>query len=202
MSAMRPGSPSGPPGGAPPVATGAGSGMTPAERAAREVEAQIRNNPHESAYAFDPGGNLVLSKTGNQSEIRFSAAEVGRIGNCVLTHNHPAGLAFPRADPRSESNSFSLSDLRLATLGQVAEMRVVTPVWRFSMRAPSRGWDAVYFSSILEPAFKKHEQAMIRDLARALLYSTFSPEAYQAHYYHEIWTRVAAELGLQYRQEP
>ena len=117
MASARSGGPSG----------GGEGGMSPAERVARQLEDQIRHNPSETLYALDASGTVVLTKTGGRQDIALSLLEVARLRDTTLTHNHPAGNAFSRAD------------IQVAAVGDVAEIRVVTPVARFVLRRPASG---------------------------------------------------------------
>ncbi|MBI4493277.1 MAG: hypothetical protein HY690_10865 [Chloroflexi bacterium] len=171
------------------------------EQVVRALEDKIRSNPTESAHAFDQNGTLVLSRSGGQYEVSFTSADIAHLRDTVLTHNHPRGLSYPTGDPRAQGNSFSLSDLELATRAQVAEIRAVTPVWRHSMRRPSTGWNAQYFHTVLEPAFSRHDQAVQAEFLEAIRTGSLTPAEATARHYHEVWLRVANELGLQYRRE-
>jgi hypothetical protein len=174
----------------------------PAEQAVRAQEDAIRHDAVESAYAFDQQGHLILAKTGTQDEVAFSADEIALLKDAVVTHNHPPELALPPDDTVAQGHSFSLDDLQLATGAQAAEIRVVTSTWRYSIKRPAAGWDTQYFRTFIEPAFNRHDVDVERDFLQALQHGrmTFAEAAEQ--YFHEVWRRVAAELGLQYRREP
>ncbi len=160
-----------------------------AEQVVRAQEDVIRHNPLESAYAFDRQGILVLSKRGAKSEIGFTAAELLLLKDMVLTHNHPADV------------SLSPSDVELATAADIAEIRVVTPQWRHSLRRPPRGWDTVYFESVLKPAYDRHADAVRVSFVRAIRSYSMTRAAAEAEFHHTVWMQVARELGLQYTRE-
>jgi hypothetical protein len=174
----------------------------PVEQAVRAQEDAIRHDAVESAYAFDQQGNLILAKTGTEDEVAFTAGELALLKDAVVTHNHPPELALPPDDLTAQGHSFSLDDLQLAARAQVAEIRVVTSTWRYSIKRPVAGWDTHYFRASIEPAFNRHDLEVEREFMQALQHGrmTFAEAADQ--YFHEVWRRVAAELGLQYRREP
>jgi len=169
---------------------GAGGGMSPAERAARQVEEQIRDHPTESLYAFDASGQLVYTKTGGQRDIGLNLAEIALLRGTVLTHNHPAG------------NSLSPADLQVAALGDLAEIRVVTSAARFILRRPASGWDWAYFRDTLEPVLLRQREQTLRDLLLAVNAGSLAEDEAHREYTHEVLLRVARELGLEYRREP
>jgi hypothetical protein len=143
----------------------------------------------ESLYAFDASGNMVLSKTGGQRDIELSLLEVARLRDTVLTHNHPRGT------------SFSGDDVQVATVADLVEIRVVTRQWRFSLRRPAAGWDLAFFRRSLDPAYRRHLEEVVHDFLIALIDGTMSEAEADTLYAHEAWTRVAMELGLEYRRE-
>ena len=116
---------------------------------------EIRHQRFESAFVYDPKGNLVFGKDGAQYEVAFSPEELKLMKGNILTHNHPRGLGFPDTDPRSWGNSFSDDDIFLASTHELAEIRAVTPKQRFSMKPPPEGWSQTYWNETLLPALKQ-----------------------------------------------
>ena len=114
------------------------------EPIARAKEEQIRFQTFESAFAWDAQGNEILAKDGQQYEVTFTAQERAALKDATLTHNHPHGLGFADTDPQSAGNSFSPEDIAFAMACDLAEMRVVTPKLRFSMKRPASGWGYAY----------------------------------------------------------
>src|SRR5438876_12431967 len=113
------------------------------ELALRVNEEAIRHAPVESLYAFDASGRLVLVKTGGPREIEATFLEVSRLRDTVLTHNHPGG------------KSFSLDDVQVAMIGDVAELRVVTADRRFRLQRPTEGWNLEFFKQSVVPAYQR-----------------------------------------------
>ncbi len=138
---------------------------------------------------------------GGPSEISISPREARRLKNTVLTHNHPDGWRYPSFDPRHGGNSFSVDDIRTACIGNVAEIRVTTPRYRFILRRPGRGWDQKYFDRVIKPCYLTHKDAIVREFMGNIEKGTMSTPRAEADTAHEIWTRVSRELGLDYRRE-
>src|SRR5205823_5749281 len=102
-------------------------------------EDELRLLRYESAFAVDAAGNVVLDKAGTSSEIELTDEEVELLRSAtsvIFTHNHPGGWRFPPDDPRHGGNSFSPHDIHLACKCELAEIRAVTPRFRFSMKPP------------------------------------------------------------------
>jgi hypothetical protein len=159
------------------------------ERAVRAREDAIRHDAVESLYAFDVDGAVAFSKVGGRHEIDLSLLEIARLQNTVLTHNHPSG------------QSLSLDDVRVAMVGDLAEVRAVTATWRFIVRRPDRGWDFQMFRQQLEPAYRRFEEQVLRELLLAINDGRMTEGEAQVSHRHEVWIRVGRELGLQYRRE-
>ena len=167
-------------------------------------EKQIRPQTFESAYVVDENANVILDKNGQQFSVNFSPAEMAAMKQApgaVLTHNHPRGWGFPATNPQRQGNSFSLADISLAADVELAEVRAATPTHNYSMKPGANGWNASYFASTIDPAYRKAKAEV-----DALLYSKVakrkitSDEA-ASMYFHEIWKRVAKRVGLRYTRQ-
>lgn len=167
----------------------------------REREDQIRRLEVETAVAWNAVGEIVLEKTGEAKRIVFTDDELSVLQGSVFTHNHPGGLAYPKSDPRSFGNSFSLSDIRLACFVSLTELRAVTPKLRFSLKPSSVGWNAEYWQELLEPIYLKHKADVSREIRRALKSGRLQEAEAEAMHFHEICQRTAEEAGLQYEKE-
>lgn len=105
-----------------------------------EVERRILDEDVEWAYVFDPAGRQVLRKRGTADGVFFSVEELPLLKDSLLIHNHPPQREYPRSDPRFEGGSFSERDLDLVLTYDIAEMRAVTPGWRYVATRPAGGW--------------------------------------------------------------
>lgn len=188
---------SGPAGGLPP-ARPALPGQRQARRQLRVTEQRIRTQPFESAYVYDSNGTLVLQKDGQQYSVTFTDAEIARMKGAVLTHNHPRGLAYPASDPRSVGNSFSLEDLLLAAVANLAEIRAVTPKRRFSLRpGPGRSWPD---EQVIRAEFVTIYQQVYTQSLQQIRAGALTVEQAEARHLDEVWRIVAKRLGLRYRR--
>jgi hypothetical protein len=178
-------SPDGGNGGDPPT-----SPIDPCERAVRAREDAIRHDDVESLCAFDVAGTTVFSKVGGCHDIDLSLLEIAHLQNALLTHNHPSGL------------SLSLDDVRVAMVGDLSEIRAVTANWRFILRRPDPGWDFQMFRRQVEPAHRRLEEEVLRELLLAINDGRMTEGQAQVAHRHEVWIRVGRELGLQYWREP
>jgi hypothetical protein len=164
----------------------------------RRTEDVIRRQPFESPYVYDQNGVLLLKKDGAQFEVEILTAEMKLLPGAIVTHNHPWGLNFRENDPRSEGDSFSFDDIRTAAIGNVAEMRTVTPRVRYSMRPAAAGWPE---PALIESAFNLADaEIQTRFRADIQVGRMTQPEA-EARHYDEIWKLVARRLGLIYQKE-
>jgi len=167
----------------------------------REAEGLIRRQQTETAFAWDAAGRFVLRKDGARDRISFEDAEIALLRGTIFTHNHPQGLEFAGDDPRSYGNSFSMQDLRLACYAELAELRVVTPRLRFSLKPPATGWDFAYWLAVMEPIYLRHKAEVSRELREAASSGTMTLAQAIAAHFHSICSRVSTELGLEYRRE-
>lgn len=170
----------------------------------RAREDLLRFDRHESAFAVDAAGRVVLDKRGEPSSVTVTGEECVRLreaGGVLFTHNHPGGWNYGADDLRRVGHSFSASDVRLACETNLAEMRAITPRHRYSlMPPPSRVWDATFWQTKVLPAFRRHNLAVSQENIQRIRARTATPEEVDARHYHDVWTRVAGELGLVYTQ--
>ena len=167
----------------------------------RQAEEAIRHQQFETALAWSLEGGFVLEKDGTHTSVSFEDDEILLLKGAIFTHNHPHGLEFAEDDPRSFGNSFSLQDLRLACYAELAEIRAVTPWLRFSLKPPALGWSFDYWTSVMEPVYLRHKVDISRELRQQFASGTLTSEQASAAYFHEICSRVAYDLGLEYTRE-
>ena len=171
------------------------------EEIVQAKENEIRHQRFESAFVYDPHGNLVLGKDGGQYEVGFSPEELGLMKGNILTHNHPRGLGFPDTDPRSWGNSFSDDDIFLASTHELAEIRAVTPKQRFSMKPPVEGWSQTYWEETILPTLVETNRAVIVDFGQQFELYQMTKAEVEAEHWHEVWSRISSKLGLKYTRE-
>ena len=175
--------------------------MTPLQQIhAKEEEFRLLR-VYEAAFVVDESGIVVLEKSSDTAyEIAFTEAEIETIraaSNPVFTHNHPRGWNFSSENAQHAGSSFSPNDIELACKASLAEIRAVSPKYRFSMRTATgrfqaSDWQAIKF------AFDVEHAAVKLEMGTAVMQGRLSREAYVADVLHETWKRVAPLLGLKY----
>jgi hypothetical protein len=111
------------------------NGWTP-----EEVERRIVDEDVEWAYVFEAAGRQVLRKRGTANGVTFAGDELPLLRDAHLVHHHPPNREFAPDDLRFEGGSFSERDLDLVLTYDVAEVRAVTPGWRYVLTRPESGW--------------------------------------------------------------
>lgn len=159
------------------------------EQILEEAETRIRANPLERAIVLDSQGKVVLEKGGSRNSVSFSAAEMSQMGGSILTHNHPRGTSFSR------------EDVLFAATSNLAEIRVATRQWRFSLKRPQQGWSQRFWDEEIAPAYRRHAVRVEGEFWAAIRKGELSPADAELRHAHEVWSRVSEELGLEYRRE-
>lgn len=168
----------------------------------RAAEDSVQASSVEVLIAFDRCGREVLRKQGMHDSVLMTPAEVLLIHGAIVTHNHPHGWTFPPEDPRHQGNSFSLQDVSLAMVAQVAEMRVVTPRWRYVLRPGcEQVWSEDFFQQVVAPAYRLVDRQVRSDFMAAVRAGRMTIEQVIAEHFHEVWMRVAARTGVHYDRE-
>lgn len=166
----------------------------------RAVEDEIRQNRwDEIAVVLDQTtGEEIWRKQGSEAAIVFSMQELTTMQDCVLTHNHPVGWRYAASDPRRAGASFSEADVELAIEADVAEVRAVTPLLRFSLKRPNVGWPG---SPELLADHDAIEKRVLSTLLREVGEGSLTQEAATARVAHEVMLRLASMYGLSYSTE-
>lgn len=155
-------------------------------------EEEIYALPTEHAHVFNAAGDLLMSKSGTNDRVSFSPAEQRLLVGATFTHNHP------------EQNSFSEGDIALASRYRMAEIRAVTDNNRFSMRPPAghRTFSSQMWQNEIQPRVTWHQVQVGKELRAAQKAGTMTDDQAHDQYWHQIWTRVAADTGLRYTIDP
>lgn len=143
----------------------------------------------ERAVLYDATGKRVLIKKGDESSVTFTASDIKRMENGVLTHNHPHGTTF------------SCADINMLLKAKLAEIRAVGEDGAFSLKMnphwPSEinSWRKLkqeydFIEKAVEPAVRKRLEAGEIDLL-----------TYNRIYQNQILTEFAQKYGFEYRFE-
>jgi hypothetical protein len=102
-----------------------------------QTERHLVDQQVEWAVVFDTNRRQLFRLRGTRQTVSFSMQDVALLRDSVVVHNHPR-----EEGERVEDLTFSLTDLICAVRFDIAEMRVVTTGWRFTLRRPEDGWPA------------------------------------------------------------
>ena len=173
--------------------------------AARAKEDEIRNiTTHEELYAFDAQtGDLVFSKLGStedKAHIEITAFERSLLKDTIATHNHPLGWESSSVTIGRNGYSFSKDDVVFAVNADLAEIRAVSPGYRYSLKRPEGGWP-------VSPAYiaRKHVQYSEEQKAEwwpRISNKSLSIETANAEQAHDVMLRLSRLEALPYTREP
>ena len=164
-----------------------------------DIEANIRENKtFETAVVVDLKGNAVVDKRGGHTQVGFTIAEVAKMKDCILTHNHPRGWEYTEKELGRIGNSFSIADIKLAINGDVMEMRAVTPVYTFSMKRPGNGWGIS--AKEMELIYNREQNNLYNEFSDRIQKGTLDITHAQAMHYHLLWKKISKDLGWEYRK--
>lgn len=171
-------------------------------KAVLDIESKDRNLQREHATVFRPDGSEVFNKGGDNSSVSFNFAEMMKMKDAILTHNHPnvakshwwGGVGSP----------FSKADIMAAVNCDLAEIRAVTPTYTFSIKRPKGGWgnlkkvEARY--KALQTKYTKNENKYVAD---GKDYKTKSQRKDRAHLakWHQIVRDLSKEFGWEYTKK-
>lgn len=100
-----------------------------------EAERHLQHATVEWAYVVDADGRQLFRRRGTGQTVFFAAEELPQLKDAVVAHNHPIGQGEV-----PEALTFSRTDVTFAVRFDVAEMRLVSPGWRFVLSRPKGGW--------------------------------------------------------------
>lgn len=179
-----------------PVLNGDNYGLT---KQISDIEANIRGNKtFETAVAVDMNGSIVIDKRGGHTQVDFTSAEVAKMKDCIITHNHPRGWDYEEKDIGRIGNSFSISDIKLAISGNVVEIRAVTPNYTFSMKRPKKGWGIS--EKEIQLIYDRESNNLYNEFSVRIQKGTLTITHAQAMHFHLLWKKISEELGWEYRK--
>lgn len=112
----------------------------------RSVERQITRARVEVGFVFSVSGQLLVQRVGSAALIRFTSAELLRMPDGVLTHNHPG------------RGPLSREDVEFAHDHDLREIRAVAGRRVFRLLRPVAGWQR----PLLDEAWESEERKIIR----------------------------------------
>lgn len=125
------------------------------------VEEKIRENKHETFYAYDTQCNLLAEVRGNYNQVDIDETTVAKIAqhkNTVLTHNHPNQGRDNKTYP------ISLGDLVAASQINAKTIRAVGTTSTYEITRNGKKWQSpdqiiVEYNKILAEVDQKLQKA-------------------------------------------
>ena len=148
--------------------------------------AETTKTGNEYSSAFDDKGNIIFSKTGEETQIAFKASEIARLKNTIFTHTHPS------------SNSFSADDLAFAANAKLKEMRVVSEKYKYSIR-PKKTWGD--YHALFNGHKKAYDDLYPEYYALVRIKGTMTPAEASWEHLHKTLLAVAKRFNLIYKRE-
>jgi hypothetical protein len=129
-----------------------------------EAEQVIADLAFERAYLFAANRRQIYRFDGDDSDIliALAPAEDERMRSGLMVHNHPPNFDMSPDDPRFDSTSFSILDLRWAAEHELAVMVAVSPSWC------GRSKGAAMSEFLIDERRRDHELSPVCALCRHL----------------------------------
>jgi hypothetical protein len=161
---------------------------TPLKAAVIQFEDEIRGSGLEVGAFFASDGKLVLRREGDADRIGIRTNEFAAVEGTVFTHVHPQG------------GNFSPDDLERAFELKLAELRVVTRMFRFSVASSAErySWPG---GKALGRLIAKHQPGAIAEVKDRIISGELNPRDAQAEVEHVLWRRIFEAVKLTYRRE-
>ena len=177
-------------------ASGAGSKSGEPTPAARERltsrEFLIVNKPVEWGCVVDREGRAILDKVGEKTEVSFSGDEIEQMKDRHFTHNHPSGSSLSKED-------LNLAlDADLASMSAVGKSKIDGKTYRYSFTRPKAGWPS---SQMVKSVTREIESDLKNDFYGQIAKGRMSVQEANHSHTHELWTRVATTVDINYRRE-
>lgn len=107
----------------------------------------------------------------------------------IFTHNHPSGT------------SFSVEDIAFAAAWDLKEVRACGKCYRYYLKRPSAGWSWEYWNNTLKLLAEKHDKNVYKETVEQTRKGKITVDKANLEHWHEVWSRVAKEAGLNYGRE-
>jgi NAD+--asparagine ADP-ribosyltransferase len=158
-------------------------------QAIKETETQLIKRKTEKVVVFADDGTIVFEKAGDKSSVAFTAGELRLFKNNILTHNHPRG------------SSFSMDDVAIATIWNLKGIRACGSQYRYYLNRPASGWSREMWEKKIKPLAEKVHNEVFQRLSELINKGKLTIEEANYRHWHEVWSRVAKEVGLDYGRE-
>jgi hypothetical protein len=152
-------------------------------------EDKVADQPVEYLAIYDKKGKQIGIAKGDERSAAvppsaLRAMSSGKAG--VLTHNHPGG------------RSFSPEDVEIGRFYRLDEVRAVSRTYTYSISPGEKGWPIL--STHISDSYDKHNAAVKSIFGPKVSSGSMSVKEANDTHHHEVWVRVSAELGLNYKR--
>lgn len=147
-----------------------------------DFEKQIIPQAYETAGLFTPDGKLIFKKDGDKSSISFEDFELKKMKGNILTHNHPQGSPFSKAD------------LIMFANGELREIRAAGKYYTYSFSNPEYNVNKIYSVEKFDELF---------NTAVSNIYAKYDSEKIPINDFNHICLEELSRLaGLKYERIP
>jgi NAD+--asparagine ADP-ribosyltransferase len=153
------------------------------------AEAMLIRRKTEKAMVFTDDGTVIFEKSGGKSSVSFELSELGLFKDRIFTHNHPSGT------------SFSAEDIAFAATWDIKEVRACGKYYRYYLKRPPAGWSGEFWNDTLRLLAEKHNRNVQREFTEKIRKGEITVDRANLEHWHEVWSRVAKEAGLDYGRE-
>jgi hypothetical protein len=150
----------------------------------------IINLPHERSIILGQSGRRVLpDRDGSINRVNYTYDEVMSFRNKFITaiHNHPS------------STSFSPSDLKIAMLGELKELIVVSPKYTYKVSSKN-GWNEDMYNKAVTGINAEMSAVMLK-YEKLVQEKRISARVAGLEASHEFMLNVAKKYNLNYSRE-
>lgn len=172
------------------------------DSAISEIMTLFARRPVEHSATLDDAGNVIFTKSGGRSSIKFYPAELDIMREAgALIHNHPG------------SSSFSWADVGIAADLNIGRLVVCSEQYRYTCTpAAGKTWNKFAAATLkreyyrLKPKYERMFNDMIREQTEAgvivtdEMESAFGSKLHLEHS-HEAMKNVAKQYGYSYKRE-
>ncbi len=150
----------------------------------RQHERDIIGLKYEAAVVVDDSGNVIFEKKGAKDYVAFTPAESRKLRGKTLTHNHPPGESFSRADVET------MFDLEMSEIRVVGQLGGDKYLYRMRpddiIRALASGQNEQYFTEIVRTT----DIDVRRDFTGRVRSGSMTIVDAGKEHWHVVWTRV------------
>ena len=165
---------------------------SPTRRAIARSEAKIARESNEHASGWKANGTLLFDAItdGEPNRVTIPKKYERHLVDGVVTHGHPSGRSLS-ADDVGEAIALGVAEIRVTGIGPDRRR------YAYALRRPSEGWPSeMQVQNAYLHAIEEADAFLQTQVDAGII--TPSDATYLRR--HEIWKRVARQLGMDYRR--